>query len=315
MAKKLFGASLFVAIALIAAIPVLAATDVNVVGEVTAVDTVAGNFTLQSGVDVYSVIPPAGFDLASLAVGAQVVVAGSLDAGVITATSVEVMAELGVVGQVTAVGADNFELQSFEGVAYSVTPPDGFDLSTLTVGTWVFVHGDASSSLIVADTVEILAEVDLTGQITAVDTVAGNFTLLLSDGTSLTVLPPAGFDLATLTVGNFVMVHGAVFEGTLYATNVALVPQKGALPPKDAVFCTNTSRQHPALSNLAATYDAPYAELLNFFCIGRFGVGEIKLALQASAALDGEMTAGEILALKVQLGGWGQVWKQIGVKP
>jgi hypothetical protein len=313
MAKKLLGASVFIVLALVAAIPALAATDVSVQGEVTAVDTVAGNFTLLAGADVYSVIPPVGFDLAGLAVGSQVLVNGSLDAGIITATSVEVLAEISVVGHVTAIGTDSFDLMSFEGAAYIVHAPDGFDLGTLSVGTWVSVHGIGGASEIFADSVEILAAIDVTGKITAV--AADSFSIQLSDGTSYTVLPPSGFDLTTLIVGRFAMVKGFVLDTTIYATSVQLVPQKGNLPPQTGAYCSNTSRLHPALNKLATQFGVPYAELLNYFCIGRFGVGEIKLALKADAMLDNELTAGDILALKVQLGGWGQVWKQLGVKP
>lgn len=312
MAKKVLGASLFVVLALVMAIPALAATDVSLQGQVTAVDTVAGNFTLQVGTDVYTVTPPAGFDLTALAVGSQVLVDGSLDAGIITATSVEVLAEVKAVGQVTAIGTDTFDLMSFEGVAYTVTPPAGFDLGTLSVDTWVFVHGIGGASDIFADNVEILAAIDVTGQVTAV--AADSFSIHLSTGEDYTVLPPAGFDLTTLAAGKFVMVKGFLHDTTIYATSVQLVPQKSNLPPQTGAYCVGT-KLHPALNKLATQYGVPYSELKNYFCIGRFGVGEIKLALKASALLGGEMSAGDILALKVQLGGWGQVWKQIGVKP
>lgn len=172
MAKKVLGASLLLVMALVAAVPALAATDVSLQGQVTAVDTVAGNFTFRVGADMYTVIPPAGFNLAGLAVGSQVAVECSLDAGIITATSVEVLAEFEAVGQVTAVGTDTFDILSFDGVAYTVDPPDGFDLGTLSVGAWVWVHG-LSDSLIFADTVEILAAVDVTGKVTAVAAAEG----------------------------------------------------------------------------------------------------------------------------------------------
>lgn len=47
--------------------------------------------------------------------------------------------------------------------------------------------------------------------------------------------------------------------------------------------------------------------MLRWFCEGRFGVGEIKHVFEAWMAIDHRLTPNEILALKVDLGGWGQV--------
>jgi len=86
------------------------------------------------------------------------------------------------------------------------------------------------------------------------------------------------------------------------------------LAPKTGYYCTHSGDPHPALFALAQQYNWPYEEVLRWFCEGRFGVGEIKHAFEAWTALNGEMTPNEILALKVQLGGWGQVWQQLGLK-
>ena len=86
------------------------------------------------------------------------------------------------------------------------------------------------------------------------------------------------------------------------------------LAPKTGHYCTNPDDHHPALLALAQQYNWPYEEVLRWSCEGRFGVGEIKLAFETWVAIDHSMTPNEILALKVQLGGWGQVWQQLGLK-
>jgi hypothetical protein len=90
--------------------------------------------------------------------------------------------------------------------------------------------------------------------------------------------------------------------------------KKPGLALKTGYFCRNESVEHPALGRLAEQYEVAYPEVLRWFCEGRFGVGEIMHALQASQALDGAYSPEEILALKVQLGGWGKVWQELGLK-
>ena len=380
MAKLFLGASLITTLALVAVLPVIAAVNVSAEGEVTAIDAVAGSFTLQAGADVYAVIPPAGFYLAGLAVGDQVAVEGSLETGVITATSVEFLPEgeeIEVTGEVTAIAETSFDI-SVEGTAYSVVPPEGFDLTTLAIGDMVLVHGFLVDSTITADSIEIIppaVEVEEHGFVTAI--AEASFDVENLDGEALTVLPPEDFDLASLEVGDFVFVAGLQTETTIaasevlileaitatgevsaiaedsftlevnptftvmpifdfdlsslevgdnvtvegyvhdeviFATGIEILPEKGEQPPNEGFYCTNPDASHPALNALAMAYGADYGQLLNYFCIGHYGVGEIMLALQTAAIVDNGMTAGDFLALKSELGGWGKVWMQYGLK-
>ncbi len=67
---------------------------------------------------------------------------------------------------------------------------------------------------------------------------------------------------------------------------------------------------HPVAVKLSLQYDTPYNQLMGWFCQG-FGFGEIMLALQASQST--ELSAEELLLLKVELGGWGDVWKALNL--
>jgi hypothetical protein len=63
---------------------------------------------------------------------------------------------------------------------------------------------------------------------------------------------------------------------------------------------------HPAAARLADMYDADYDDIMEWFCDG-YGIGEIMLALRTSEQTD-DADADDLLALKTEMGGWGQVW-------
>ena len=229
--------------------PAMAAVNVSAFGEVIAIDGGAGTFQLraESG-DLYEVIPPAEFALSDLSIGDEVLVEGTLDSGVITASSVVILedVELRVVGEVIAIRSLFFVIRTADGVIYRVLPPEDFDLSSLEREDRVLVQGSFVDGRI--------------------------------EATSVTLLSP--FD-----------------------------DEDGPFA-KDGYYCRTPSARHPALNSLALAYDEPYSELLYYFCEWRFGVGEIKLALQT--AENSGLYFGEILEMKRELGGWGQVWQQLG---
>ena len=79
-------------------------------------------------------------------------------------------------------------------------------------------------------------------------------------------------------------------------------------------YCTGND-PHPAAQALAVAYDdvTTYAQIMGWFCDDGYGLGEIKHALETSAREDVTETAGDLLALKTQLGGWGEVWQHLGL--
>ncbi len=85
--------------------------------------------------------------------------------------------------------------------------------------------------------------------------------------------------------------------------------KKPELDPKAGFYCSHPDEHQPALYALSVAYNTPYAQILGWFCAGRFGVGEIMLALQTSVAVNGAYTPDQILQMKVDLGGWGKVWQ------
>ena len=121
-------------------------------------------------------------------------------------------------GTVVSIGADSFEFD-VDGTLYTVLPPMGFDLTTLTVGDVVEVTGEVDIDVVTATSiVEVVPMPFLeTGAVASIG--VDSFELDVA-GTLYTVLPPMGFDLTTLTVGEIVEVEGEVFLGVVTATSI-----------------------------------------------------------------------------------------------
>jgi hypothetical protein len=79
----------------------------------------------------------------------------------------------------------------------------------------------------------------------------------------------------------------------------------------DLERCTSAA-PHPKGTRLAERYDVSYDEIMGWFCDG-FGFGEVNRAY--SLSLKKDMPVEEIFALREDGLGWGQIKKQLGVKP
>jgi hypothetical protein len=77
-------------------------------------------------------------------------------------------------------------------------------------------------------------------------------------------------------------------------------------------YCTNLDQKHPVGYRLSVQFAVDYEQVMSWFCNG-YGFGEIRHALQADQWT--EATAEELLAMKTEKGGWGQVWHELGAKP
>jgi hypothetical protein len=88
-------------------------------------------------------------------------------------------------------------------------------------------------------------------------------------------------------------------------------PAKGEEPPgSESDLCTGAD-PHPNATKLAKDYDMAYEQIMAWFCEGGHGLGDIMLALRTGQ--DTDVPAGDLLALKNELGGWGQVWQELGL--
>jgi hypothetical protein len=76
-------------------------------------------------------------------------------------------------------------------------------------------------------------------------------------------------------------------------------------------FCADLNgRQHPVGGRIASVYEVNYQGLMSWFCDGNYGFGEILLALQTSKITGAD--PGALLVRKTEVGGWGEVWKELG---
>ncbi len=80
---------------------------------------------------------------------------------------------------------------------------------------------------------------------------------------------------------------------------------------EELAYCVGVE-PHPVAQRLAETYGVPYEDIMTWFCEGRYGLGEIMHALQTSDDEDGTIPE-QILLRKTELGGWGQVWQELGL--
>lgn len=184
--------------------------------------------------------------------------------------------------------------------------------------------------------------ISVSGAVVAVDAVSMTFQVQVSDTETTTVHVPEGFDFSTVAIGSQVTVEGVLDEnGAFVATAVTVDPDEDpaeteepvvtpdplatptatpdplatptATPDpaemSDSVWCT-TDAEHPVGGRIALTYGVDYAEVKGWFCQG-YGFGQIMLALQTSKVTT--VPAAEVLQMKTETGGWGQVWHELGV--
>ncbi len=75
--------------------------------------------------------------------------------------------------------------------------------------------------------------------------------------------------------------------------------------------CTSGGAQHPMAVRLAETYGTSYEQVMQWFCEGQYGLGQIAMALQTSQ-LTGQPPE-SLLAARGEGRGWGQIWKEQGL--
>jgi Domain of unknown function (DUF5666) len=150
-------------------------------------------------------------------------------------------------------------------------------------------------------------ESEVEGTVLSIDAAAGTFQVQGKDGEVYVIIPPAGFDLSSLKVGDVVEVKGTLNEnGSISALSIKIDRPHDDVDKTGSYYCVQSEVQHPAGARLATSYDMPYEDLQAWFCQG-FGWGQIKLALQ-TAKLTG-VDAADLLQARLDGKGWGQIWQ------
>jgi len=103
----------------------------------------------------------------------------------------------------------------------------------------------------------------------------------------------------------------APLETPVPTANPTVLPTEP--PNEDSPVCT-VEREHPVLMALAVRFEVPYEELVGYFCVNNWGVGEIALALTTLQNSDGAVDLPALMAQRLEDGlGWGQIWQNLGL--
>jgi hypothetical protein len=225
-----------------------------------------------------------------------------------------------VSGTITAIdeAGGTFTLVLADATVYTVTPPAGFDWTSIAVGDSADVSGesDGAGNLAATSVTPTSTETTVTGVVQSIDYATCTFTILTAEGTTLTVSSPEGTDCSAILLGTNVQVTGTLNEdGTFTASGIVLVPTEVGEGTNHGFYCSNPDVLHPALSMVATANGFDYVTTLNWFCGATgaedggktvLGVGEIKKLLDLSAASG--QTPDAIIAMR-QTMGWGQIKK------
>ncbi len=231
--------------------------------------------------------------------------------------------EVQVTGTVVSIDAVSFTfvLQPAEGAAITVNVAEGFDFGALAVGDVVEVTGTqnedgslSATSVQVQAPDDVVDETEITGTVVSIDEATLTIVIQTSEGETITVNVPEGFDFTTIAVDDQVEVKGTLEEdGSLTASEVKPEGEDDSedkTGPSGGYYCQNPDDPHPFGARLAERYGVDYGTLLGWFCDG-MGWGQIMLALQT-----GKISGLDPAALLEERGGgagWGQIWKDHGL--
>ncbi len=140
----------------------------------------------------------------------------------------------------------------------------------------------------------------------SVDADTNSLEIETGDGLVFTVIAPEELDVSAVQPGTQLPLDED------FNDLVEEVIEAGETEDEEvSTFCTDTARQHPRLTTLARQGGVTYATLLELFCEGGLGVGEIMQAINIAASAD--LTLAEVVALHEELGNWGAVKKELGL--
>ena len=184
----------------------------------------------------------------------------------------------------------------------------------------------ALSTLLFVMPVAAMGNGNVKGEVIAI--AADSFTMTTNKGETLTVLAPVGFDLASIAVGDSVLVRGDRDGDTITASTIKLVggdddgdeieaeeteeaevdsDGEGSRATNSA-FCAEDKQEkaHPMAVSIAETYALTEDEVIAHFCAGH-SFGAIMLAL-VTGDIQG-ISYEDVLTSRAGGQGWGQIWK------
>ncbi len=170
--------------------------------------------------------------------------------------------------------------------------------------------------LVITTPVNAQDEIVLKGTVLSItiDEIMGDsFTVQTAEEETYTVIPPEGYDLSLLEPGDLVVVTGWYENEQISATNIQVLFNGNEEDNKGGYYCENMDASHPVAERLASQYGVYYEQVMGWFCVDGFGLGEIKNAFNTGMLLNGEVSPEELLTMKEEMGGWGEVWQSLGL--
>jgi len=150
----------------------------------------------------------------------------------------------------------------------------------------------------------------------------GDGTLIVNSykGETFVVTVPTDFDIASIAVGEIVLIKGSVEQSGLnlivaiFLTRAAAGDNDG-LPEgsKDnSAYCASNVEPHPLVAIMSDRYDVAEENVSQSFCDG-YSIAAIMMALK-TIEIDGvNLDWSDLLALLADGYSWGQIWEQIGL--
>jgi hypothetical protein len=223
----------------------------------------------------------------------------------------EAVSVSGTITSIDEVGG-TFTLTLADATVYVVTPPAGFDWTSIAVGDAVDVSGESDGAGNIAASSVSDTATTVSGVVQSIDYTTCTFTLLTAEGTTLTVDLADGTDCSGILLGANVEVTGTLNpDGTFSASGVVINPTPSEEGVNTGFYCSNPAVPHPALSSVAAAHGYDYGAALNLFCGGGLGVGGVDKLLGLSA--DTGKSVDELLAMRKTMG-WGKLKKTLAAE-
>lgn len=181
-------------------------------------------------------------------------------------------------------------------------------------------------------------KVILKGEVTAIDIGTGTITVTSNKGESFVVTPPNGFELASLNIGDSVLVKGSEGENGILAESIKITGGEGngegngksevehannGKKPEGAkdnsAYCAEDKQEnsHPLSAKIAERYGVTEEWVSEYFCNG-YSLGAIMLALKTSEidglGIDGlGIDPDTLLADRAEGNAWGKIWSGLGI--
>jgi hypothetical protein len=150
----------------------------------------------------------------------------------------------------------------------------------------------------------------------------GDGTLIVNSykGQTFVVTVPSDLDIASIAVGDLVLVKGTLGQSGLnliaatFLTRAAAGDNDG-LPEgsKDnSAYCASDVDPHPLVAIMSERYDVAEENVSQYFCNG-YSIAAIMMALKTTEIDGVNLGWSDMLALLADGYSWGQIWEQIGL--